>query len=334
MFAINFVPIISNACEFYNVPYLCWIVDSPVIQLYSAALFNPCNYAFVFDRTLFLEFCEKVPGHMFYLSLGCDVEWFDAINITPEEQERFGADVSFVGSLYSEKCIYNTLEERLPDYLRGFFDGVLHAQSKIYGYNFLREILNEQIVDFLRQCVSISQGNDYEIDERILFGNMILNPKCTEIERIHLLNRLGERFAIDLYTESDTTKLKHIRCRGSVSSLDGMPKVFKCSKINLNFTAKGIQSGASLRVFDVLGCGGFLISNYQQELSELFVDGKELVLFESEQDLMEKVDYYLKHDEVRQEIAQNGYQKVKQEYSYQKRLEIMLETYKRYSCTI
>ena len=94
-----------------------------------------------------------------------------------------------------------------------------------------------------------------------------------------------------------------------------MPKVFKCSKINLNLTAKGIQSGASLRIFDVLGCGGFLLSNYQSELP----------LFDSEADLLDKISYYLHHEDERREIAANGYQRIRQEYSYQARLALMLD---------
>lgn len=329
VFSVNFIPIISRVCEKYQMPYFCWIVDSPVIQLYSDTLLNQCNYVFVFDYTLYAEFVERNPEHIFYLPLGCDLELYDQIQVSGEEQKLYGSDVSFVGSLYSEKCMYNTLKERLPNYLQGYFDGILNAQRTIYGYNFLREILSEDVVKVLEQCISINQGIGYEIDTRTLFGNLVLNPKCTEMERIHLLNAIAEKFSVTLYTNSDTSKLQGVNCKGVVSSLDGMPKVFKSSKINLNLTAKGIQSGASLRIYDVLGCGGFLLSNYQAELPEQFEIGKEIVLFESEKDLLEKIAYYLEHEEEREEIARNGYEKVKNHYTYRKRLEEMFSHYTR-----
>lgn len=53
VFSINFVPVISTACHICNISYLCWIVDSPVIQLYSDTLFLHNNYVFIFDRTLY-----------------------------------------------------------------------------------------------------------------------------------------------------------------------------------------------------------------------------------------------------------------------------------------
>lgn len=55
--------------------------------------------------------------------------------------------------------------------------------------------------------------------------------------------------------------------------------------------------------------------------------GKELVLFESEQDLIEKIAYYLSHEEEQRMIAQNGYEKVKTEYTYQRQLAQMFKMY-------
>lgn len=327
VFSVNFVPVISEVCERYHTPYFCWIVDSPVLQLYSASLYNLCNYIFIFDHTLYSEFYLKNPNHIFYLPLGCDIELFESITPSPEEHAKYDCDVSFVGSLYSEKCSFNSIYPKLPDYLQGYFDGILNAQLLVYGYNFLYDVLSPELMDLLTPLLHITPAPGYDLDQKLLLGNLLLNPKCAELERIRLLNAVGQQFSLNLFTESDTSKLTHVNCRGPVSSLDGMPKVFKCSKINLNLTAKGIQSGASLRIFDVLGCGGFLLSNYQSELPELFEPGKELVLFESQADLLEKIAYYLKHEEERQEIARNGYEKVKRSFTYTTQISTMLKTY-------
>lgn len=95
-----------------------------------------------------------------------------------------------------------------------------------------------------------------------------------------------------------------------------MPYVFRHSRINLNITLRSITSGIPLRAMDIMGAGGFLMSNYQPELAEYFVDGQELVLFDSAQDMQWKLDYYLKHEEERRQIAKCGYEKVKRNFSY------------------
>ena len=67
-----------------------------------------------------------------------------------------------------------------------------------------------------------------------------------------------------------------IHNRGFAKTNTEMPIIFHQSKINLNLTAKSIRSGLSLRIFDVLGCEGFLITNYQAELPEHFNIGEDL----------------------------------------------------------
>ena len=105
-----------------------------------------------------------------------------------------------------------------------------------------------------------------------------------------------------------------------------MPKIFKCSKINLNMTLRSIKSGIPQRAFDIMGCGGFLLSNYQPELAEYFIPGEDLVLYDSVDDLIQKIDYYLSHEEERLQIAKNGYEKVKRYHTYDTRLTEILNT--------
>ena len=66
---------------------------------------------FLFDYGLYEEFHQKNPEGIFYLPLGADYARLDALmeTITEEEKEKFSADVSFIGSLYTEKCPYNQL---------------------------------------------------------------------------------------------------------------------------------------------------------------------------------------------------------------------------------
>ena len=104
-----------------------------------------------------------------------------------------------------------------------------------------------------------------------------------------------------------------------------MPKVFHASRINLNITMRPIESGLSLRVWDVLGCGGFLMTNYQAELPEYFEIGKDLEAYESLPELSEKIRYYLSHEEERLEIAIRGYEKAAKYHSYETRLAQMIK---------
>ena len=101
--------------------------------------------------------------------------------------------------------------------------------------------------------------------------------------------------------------------------------MFRRSKINLNITLRSIQSGIPLRALDIMGAGGFLLSNYQPELAEWFEDGKELVLYASAEELLGKVRYYLSHEEERREIAYQGFLKARKLFSYETRVKQMMD---------
>ena len=75
-------------------------------------------------------------------------------------------------------------------------------------------------------------------------------------------------------------------------------------KINLNFCT---TMGASIRVYKILAAKGFLLSDDWLGRSEYFQDGKDLVIYSDENDLNNKIEYYLHNDEKREEIAANGH---------------------------
>ena len=91
-------------------------------------------------------------------------------------------------------------------------------------------------------------------------------------------------------------------------------------------TAKSIRSGIPLRIWDVLGCQGFLISNYQAEIPDYFVPGEDIVLYSSKEELLDLTAYYLSHPAKRKEIAHNAYEKVTAHHTYLTRITQMLET--------
>ena len=89
-------------------------------------------------------------------------------------------------------------------------------------------------------------------------------------------------------------------------------------------TSKAIREGLPLRIFDILGCGGFLLTNYQTELTEYFTPGADFDFYGSEEELLQKTEFYLTHEKDRAEIAHNGYETVKKYHNYPKRLLEML----------
>lgn len=327
IFSINFFPSVSDVCNIWGIPYLCLIVDSPVLELFSTSLANPCNKVFLFDRQLYNDFHHINPDGIFHIPLATNVRdnYATATMASAADRARFSSDISFIGSLYSEKCLYNQIT--LPEKMRGYVDGLIEAQLLVYGYNFIEECVTPELIEAFCKVRPelINFPDSMKVDTKAVIAQHIISVKVAEQERLRYLKGLSEHFNVDLYTGSDTYSMPLIHNRGFAKTNTEMPIIFHQSKINLNLTAKSIRSGLSLRIFDVLGCEGFLITNYQAELPEHFNIGEDLEAYTSLDDLMGKCEYYLSHDKDRQEIAHNGFEKVKKYHTYDIRLTQMLE---------
>lgn len=327
IFSINFFPSVSDVCNIWGIPYLCLIVDSPVLELFSTSLANPCNKVFLFDRQLYNDFHHINPDGIFHIPLATNVRdnYATATMASAADRARFSSDISFIGSLYSEKCLYNQIT--LPEKMRGYVDGLIEAQLLVYGYNFIEECVTPELIEAFCKVRPelINFPDSMKVDTKAVIAQHIISVKVAEQERLRYLKALSEHFNVDLYTGSDTYSMPLIHNRGFAKTNTEMPIIFHQSKINLNLTAKSIRSGLSLRIFDVLGCEGFLITNYQAELPEHFNIGEDLEAYTSLDDLISKCEYYLLHDKERKEIAHNGFEKVKKYHTYDIRLTQMLE---------
>ena len=78
------------------------------------------------------------------------------------------------------------------------------------------------------------------------------------------------------------------------------------------------------RTFDVAACGSFQLIEHKEDLSTHFIEGQEIVSFKTEEELLQKINHYIKFEEKRNEIADLAAKRVLKEHTFEKRLEDML----------
>ena len=325
VFTVNYFALISNSCQKMQVKYVSWTCDNPLISMYHESVFNDCNYIFTFDKTNYLEFKAMGVEHIWYLPLAVDAERMDVMIQQGDDLQKYCGDIAFVGSLY-ERNSYDKIKPTLPEYLRGYFDAVMEAQLNISGANIVEPMLTTDILEQLQQYFKLEKSEGSFSDLGLIFQTTVLGFKIAEIERRRALIELSKYFHVNVYSNSNVSDLVRIRYMGSVEYWSEMPKVFRASKINLNFTIPNIKSGIPLRVWDVLGAKGFLLTNYQAEFPLYFKEGEDFVCFDGIDDLRKKAAYYLDHEKERQQIAENGYRKAKEHHHYRNRIQTILDT--------
>lgn len=327
VFTINYFPIIAEICHIHNTLYLCWSVDCPLIELFDPTIQYSTNRIFLFDKKQYNYFYPFNPNCIFYLPLAANVERFNHTiqNITEYDKIKYTSDISFIGSLYSEKDPIVKLNNISP-YALGYIEAITNTYFQCNDYSFVEDSLSDCFVTEFKKTGIILPTKSIDADyEKYIIAHRYLGYHLTSLERIKTLDILSKYFDVDLYTGSSITALPNIRTHSPISSLHDMPKAFNLSKININMTMKPIKSGLPLRIFDIMGCGGFLITNHQAELTDFFEIGKDLESYNSLDELIEKCHYYLHHEKERQQIAYHGYQTICEYHTYPHRLNEMIK---------
>lgn len=321
--SINYFPILAALCYKKNIKYLAWSYDSPLnISNIEKTLSYPTTYFFLFDKNEQETYAGLGFQNVFHLPLCIAAGRLSRLSVTKARRERFQCDVSLVGQIY--ESVLPTLLMPLTKYQQGYIEGIFCAQQKIYGCNFIEELLTDAFMDSVNVSYQKLGQTAVSLQKQGLASSIA--KQITRQERLLLLNLLGEHYVVDYYSHKKDGDVTNARFRGTVHYKEEMPFVFLCSRINLNPTLRTIVSGIPLRALDILGSGGFLLSAYQPELQEYFEDGVDLILYTSLEDALEKADYYLAHESARLQIASNGRQKAHRHFSYDTGLAALLQT--------
>jgi len=322
--SVNYYPVISDACMKKRMKYIAWCYDNPLnVEHIEDTLNNSVNYVFLFDKVQFWQYANAGIETVFYLPLGVNSTRLERMKISDEEYQKYNAEVSFVGNLYESKL--QGIMGPMNDYTRGYLKSLMDLQSQIYGYYLFDELISEDLIDDInKQYLTKNPDTKLQLNKAAL--TFAMASEVTRNERLILLSLCGKRFDTKFYSYDNSDLISGVKKCGSVDYVTEMPKVFACSKINLNPSLRIIQTGIPLRALDIMGAGGFLLSNYQEELAEYFVNEEDMVIYESIEDAIDKMAFYLKNEDVRVRIVQNGKRNTLENHSMQLRMKTIFET--------
>ncbi len=318
VFSVNYFPLVALCCHKQCIPYISWSYDNPLdVPDIEKTLGLDGNHVFLFDRIQTEGYRKMGYTNVYHMPLAVNCERLDRIKLTKQEEALYSADVSFVGRMYDS--MFDRYRALMDDYCRGYIDSVVEAQSKIFGYWFVNEMLNDTLMkrinDHFRE---LEPDTQFTLPKEALA--YAIAAQITKCDRLILLNLLAKRMKVNVYSWAKSNLLQNVNYMGTCDYFGQMTKVFKASAINLNITLKISQSGIPLRAMDILGAGGFLLSNYQPEIAENFIDGQDVVMYESIEDALEKAVFYKEHEEIRRRIAASGHDKAAELFSYDKQL--------------
>ena len=313
-----FINSVARVTNRIGVKYAVWCMDSPTYSTWvPEAEYDNC-YLFYFDYREY-ELRKRSGKHnVYHLPLAADVVWGGAMVISDEEIEKFACNMSFVGGMYT-KNLYDKTIEKFTLQQQNDFSDILEKSALVWdGCERLQ--MNHELVRAVReQCPGIF-ARVCDMPDEYLARTYFLGRKLTNVERTLLMDLLAERYDIHLYARDDDIVPAGVKRFPPVDAGEEALKVYYSSKINLNITLRSISSGVPARVFDIMSVGGFVLSNWQEEIPELFVENEEIVTYRTPEELVDKADYYLRHSDERVRIGVNGFRKVQERYTYEHRI--------------
>ena len=314
-----FTRAIARITNRLGVKYAVWCMDSPSFPSWvPEASYDNCHL-FYFDYREYELKKQSGQHNVYHLPLAADVISSGGLVITDEEMGKYTCNMSFVGSLYT-KNLYDEVIERFSHKQQNDLSEIIEQSAFMWdGQD--RLYIPSELVRSVRELCPEVFDRPYEISDEYLLKTLFMGRKLTQVERTLLMDLLAQQYDIHLYTRNGEQVPEGVSRFPEVDAGDEALKVFYSSKINLNVTLRSIASGIPARVFDVMSVGGFMLSNWQEEIPELFAEDKEIVTYKTPEELIDKADYYLRHDNERMRIGVNGYQKVKAQHTYEQRIE-------------
>ena len=321
VFSVNFFPLVAQICNEKHIKYISWVYDSPMEEAAFSYFEYETNYIFLFDRMETESYQRMGYTRVFHLPLAVNTPRIDKLLKEAPYQKKYLADVSFIGQLYSSNL--DALLLPANPYTKGYIEGIIQAQIRIYGYDFIDELIPDEILNLLNTARTTVKP-DATLLTRIGFIHAI-HKHITQYERTFLLEELGARFHTQFYAKEKHEFHSPIEYKGPVDYYNVMPYIFRTSKLNLCPTLRSIHSGIPLRALDIMASRGALLSNFQPELAEYFQNEVDVIMYDSMEDAIAKAAFYIQNDSLREQIARNGYEKTKEYFNYPRLLSILFE---------
>lgn len=209
--------------------------------------------------------------------------------------------------------VFTTCQESIPQYLRH------RIKAHLFMFACLPSCHHKVAADARYANDIIFAGNHYMHSARLIGVDNILRPL------------IDSGYDIKIYGNeewlNDNNYLQIIpRHYGGYLPNNYLPQLCSSAKIILGLhSVDNSLTMMSMRTFEVLGCGGFYLTQWTPAIEHYFKNHYHLVWSKSAVETRELVDYYLAHPQEREKIARQGQEEVYAHHTYHHRAQDMIE---------
>ena len=177
---------------------------------------------------------------------------------------------------------------------------------------------------FQKVAKNYNKRRKYDI---VFIGRLDTGSNEYRIKILNFLLTKGVNIKIWTWSQSNKFIEKYPLIKNQVvGSVYGkeMVKIIAQSKIALNIHDPSVQYGGNMRLFEIPATKSLQIADKCPK--DWFKDGDEIVLYKNNEDLVQKINYFIDNDEERERITKNGYEKLVRKHQYKHRVKKIFES--------
>jgi hypothetical protein len=284
-------------------------------------------------------------------------QWREEILL--EQIKDFRPDVLFLVDQYGDNSLSKKIKQLVPSIklLLGW-DGILWHKPETYENTDIILTCVPETADFYRAHGKKSYYHKFGFetsvlerltrkkkqDDVVFAGSLILNENY-HMNRLKLIAELSRKTNLTIHASSlpKNWSLFHryrlmntIRNKNYQFALDlqrvgfkNKGEVFGLKMFNALYNSKivfnthgdnSIKTAANMRMTEATGVGSLLLTDWKENLHELFIPDEEIVTYKSAAEAIDKIRMLLNDDKLRTKIATNGQNRTLREYSYRARM--------------
>lgn len=326
--SINIITGLAEFLEGAGFSYVAWEIDPATSRL--PELHRPCPRSSVFTyRRANEEPCRAAGfAHVEYLPLAANTDRRIPTPIEGNDVEKYGSLLSFVGSSmwpqateYFEKLVsqYEKFRPGKREEGDALLTRILAAQAKDYSRWDIPQLLSTEAPEFSRYLEGALEGEDPVI---------LLSEIAASQKRLSYVGTMGllniKVWGDDGWKALEPAGVKWMGLAGHYAEIN---KIYSATEINIDVGRLYQSDIVTMRVFDVLSCGGFLLAEHSDALAQLFSIGEELDSYSTLEELSQKIAHYTAHPEERARIASAGCKRVLLDHTISARMAHIVKHY-------
>jgi len=322
VFGINHVNGLAEFCAERDLPSVIWEVDPATDALAPLTRPAPRTHVFSYRRANVAVYRDAGFEHVGYLPLAADPERRRPVEPSEDERRRYGAPLAFVGSSLRENAeacrrafAAQAVAVGLPaEEVGRAAEGVLAAQREDLERYRVPELVEATFPGLRRSCIA-----------RGLQDPVILLSEVAAAEKRARWMAEVAPLGLDLWGDEGWRSVEGARYRGPAGHDRELPLVYNAARVHLDVGRLYQEDIVTMRVFDVLACGGFVLAERGPALAELFELGVEVESYRGLAELRDKAAAFLADPESARRVAERGRAAVLERHTISGRVRHMLQ---------